>query len=140
MNTNKILLGGLAGALTLFILKCIVYGMLFMDYITANFNPNSLRPMDGYIMWAMILATLAFGFMLSCIFSWSNTTGMVKGAKVAGILGFLYSMSVDLTLYGTSTRFISFSPVFVNIIANTIMWIIAGAVVGWVMGMGKGKV
>lgn len=93
--------------------------------------------MNEYVLWAMILATFAFGFLLSLIFSWSNTTGMMKGVKVAGILGFLYSISVDLTLYGTSTGFISFSPVFVNIIANTIMWVIAGAVVGWVMGLGK---
>ena len=137
MTTNKILLGGLAGAVTLFILKWIVYGVLLIDWITANLNPCIMRPMDDYIIWAMILATFAFGFLLSLIFSWSNTTGMAKGAKVAGIIGLLYSISVDLTVYGTSTRFISFSPVFVNIIVNTIMWVIAGAVVGWVMGLGK---
>lgn len=108
-----------------------------MDYITANYNPCILRPMQDYIIWAMILATLAFGFLLSIIFSWSNTTGMMKGAKVAGIIGLLYSVSIDLTLYGTSTRFSNFTTVCVSIIANTVMWIIVGLVVGWVMGMKK---
>jgi len=137
MKTNKILLGGITGAVTLFLLKWIVYGVLLIDYITANFNPCALRPMQDYIIWAMILATFAFGFLLSLVFSWSNTTGMMKGAKVAGILGFLYSISADMSLYGTSTRFISLSPVFVNIIVNTLMWVIVGVAVGWVMGMGK---
>ena len=137
MTTNKILLGGIAGAVTLFILKWIVYGVLLIDWITANLNPCIMRPMNDYIIWAMILATFAFGFLLSIIFSWSNTTGIVKGAKVAGIIGILFSVSVDLTLYGTSTRFSNLTAVFISVIVNAIMWIIAGAVVGWVMGMGK---
>ena len=58
MNTNKILLGGLAGAVTLFILKWVVYGVLLTDWITVNLNPCILRPMQEYIIWAMILAAL----------------------------------------------------------------------------------
>ncbi|MCX6221182.1 MAG: hypothetical protein NTZ69_09340 [Bacteroidia bacterium] len=139
MTTNKILLGGLAGAVTLFLLKWIVYGVLLIDYITANYNPCVLRPMQDYIIWAMILATFAFGFLISMIFSWSNTTGIVKGAKVAGIIGLLYSVSIDLSLYGTSTRFSNLTAVFVSIIVGTVLWVIAGAVVGWVMGMEKKK-
>jgi len=137
MDTNKILLGGIAASVTLFVLKWVVYGLLLIDYINANYNPCIMRPMQDYVMWAMILGTLAFGFLLSLIFSWSNTTGMVKGAKVAGIIGILYSINIDLVLYSTSTRFSNLTAVFVSIIANTAMWVIVGVVAGWVMGMGK---
>jgi hypothetical protein len=137
MTTNKILLGGITGAVTLFILKWIVYGALLINWVTANLNPCTLRPMNEYVIWAMLLAAFAFGFLISLVFSWSNTTGMLKGAKIAGIMGFLYSISMDLSLYGTSTRFITLSPVFVNVIVNTAMWVVVGVVVGWVMGMGK---
>ena len=140
MITNKIVLGGITGAVTLFILKWIVYGVLLTDWITANLNACILRPMDDYIIWAMVIATFAFGFLLSLIFSWSNTTGVVKGAKIAGIIGLLYSVSVDFTLYGTSTRFNNLSAVLVSVFANVAMWVIAGAVVGWVMGMKKKEV
>ena len=140
MTTNKILLGALAGAVTLFILKWIVYGVFLINWISANLNPCILRPMDDYIIWAMVIATFAFGFMLSIIFSWSNTTGAIKGAKIAGIIGLLYSISMDFTLYGTSTRFSNFSAVLVSVIVNVIMWAIAGAIVGWVMGKGKKEV
>lgn len=135
MNTNKILLGGLAGSVTFFVLKWVVYGVLLIDYITANFNPCVLRPMQDYIIWALILATLAFGFLISMIFSWSNTTGLMKGAKIAGIIGLLYSISIDFALFGTSTRFSNLTAVFVSVIANTVMCAIVGLVVGWVMGM-----
>jgi hypothetical protein len=137
MITNKILIGGITASVTLFLLKWIVYGLLLIDYITANYNPCVMRPMQDYVMWAMIIGTLAFGFLLSMIFSWSNTTGVVKGAKVAGIIGLLYSISLDLVQYSTSTRFSNLTAVFISIIANTIMWVIVGALVGWVMGMGK---
>lgn len=137
MMTNKILVGGITGAVTLFILKWVVYGMLLTDWITANLNPCILRPMQDYIIWAMILATLAFGFLISIVFSWSNTTGMVKGAKVAGIIGLLYCISMDFSIYGTSTRFSNFTAVIVSVVINVVMWAIAGAAVGWVMGMRK---
>jgi hypothetical protein len=121
------------------VLKWLVYGLLLIDYINTNYNPCIMRPMQDYVMWAMIAGTLAFGFLLSLIFSWSNTTGMVKGAKVAGIIGLLYSINIDLVLYSTSTRFYNLSAVVVSIIANTAMWVIVGVVVGRVMGREKNE-
>jgi hypothetical protein len=137
MGTNKILLGGIAGGVAFFLLGWLIYGVLLMDYTTANYNQCAARPMEEMVWWAMMLSNLAFGFMLSVIFSWSNTTGMMAGAKVAGIIGLLVSFSMDLSVYSMSTMFASLTTVFVDIIAYTVMTVIVGAVVALAMGLGK---
>ncbi|NOU46364.1 MAG: hypothetical protein HOO86_04795 [Bacteroidales bacterium] len=140
METNKILRGGIAGGVAFFLLGWLIYGVLLMDYTTANFNQCAARPMEEMVWWAMMLSNLAFGFMLSIIFSWSNTTGMMAGAKVAGIIGLFVSVSMDFSVYSMSTMFSSFSTVFVDILAYTIMSVISGAIIALAMGMGKKQV
>lgn len=137
MKTNKILLGGLAGGVTFFLLGWLVYGVLLMDYTTANYNQCAMRPMQDMIWWAMILSNLAFGFLLSMIFSWSNTTGIMSGAKVAGIVGLLMSISIDLGFWAMSSMFSNFTAVFVDIVAYSVMSAIAGVAIAWVMSLGK---
>lgn len=137
MKANKILLGGISGGVTFFLLGWVVYGMLLQGYTTANYNQCASRPMEEMIWWAMIVSNLAFGFLLSVVFSWSNTTGIAAGAKVGGIIGLLVAGSMDLGMYAMTSMFSSLTPMFVDIIAYSVMSVIAGAIVGAVMGMGK---
>jgi len=134
MKTNKILFGGLAGGVAFFLLGWVIYGMLLMDYTTANFNQCANRPMQEMIWWAMIGSNLAMGFLLSVIFSWSNTTGLMAGAKVAAIVGLLLSLALDLSFYSMTTMYPNLSVIFVDIIAYTVWFTLAGAITGWVMG------
>ncbi len=134
MKTNKILLGGIAGGVSFFLLGWLIYGILLIDYTTANYNQCAARPMQDMIWWAIILSNLSSGFLLSLVFSWSNTSGLMTGAKVAGIIGFLYALAVDLSVYSMSTAFSNLSALLVDIIAYTVMSAIAGVVIGLVMG------
>jgi Na+/pantothenate symporter len=93
--------------------------------------------MEDMIWWAMILSNLAFGFLLSIILSWSNTKGLMAGAKVAGIIGILLSISIDLSYYSMSNMFSNVTAVCVDIIVFTIMSAITGVVISLVMGIGK---
>src|SRR3989339_1194885 len=99
MKTNKILLGGIIGGVSFFLLGWLIYGVLLMDYLTANYNQCAMRPMQEMIWWALVLSNLALGFLLSIVFSWSNTTGIMAGAKVAAITGLLLSLYLDLSFY-----------------------------------------
>ena len=137
MKTNKILLGGIAGGVSFFLLGWLIYGVLLMNFTMANYNQCSMRPMEEMVWWAMILSNLAFGFLLSLICSWSNTTRLIDGAKVGAIIGLLLALSIDLSFYSMSTMFSNLKAIFVDIIAYTVMTAIVGAVVGWVLGMGK---
>ena len=137
MKTNKILVGGITGGVALFLLGWVIYGILLMDYSTANYNQCMNRPMKEMIWWSMILSNLALGFLLATIFSWSNTTGFMAGAKTAGIIGLLLSVSMDFGYYSMTTMYVNPSVIIVDIIAYTIYLAIAGAIVAWAMGMVK---
>jgi hypothetical protein len=93
--------------------------------------------MEEMIWWAMIVSNLAFGFLLSVVFSWSNTTGIMAGARVGGIIGLLLSGSMDLGMYAMTSMFSSLTPMFVDIMVYSVMSVIAGAFVAAAMGLGK---
>jgi len=137
MKTNKILVGGITGGVALFLLGWVIYGILLMDYSTANYNQCMNRPMQDMIWWSMILSNLALGFLLATIFSWTNTTGFMAGAKTAGIIGLLLSASMDFGYYSMTTMYANPTVIIVDIIAYTVYMAIAGSIVAWVMGMVK---
>ncbi len=134
MKTNKILLGGLAGGVTYFFLGWLVYGILLNSYMTANINQCASRPMEEMIWWAMILSSLGVGFLLSLVFSWSKTTGIREGVKIAAIIGLLISSSYDLGSYSMSHMYNSFSVVLVDVITYSVLLAIVAVVVILVMG------
>ena len=137
MNANKILLGGIVGGVASFLLGWLVYGVLFMDYMNANYNQCAMKPMEEMVWWALILSNLASGFLLAIIFSWSNTRGWMAGAKVAGIVAFFMITSYDLSFYSMSSMFSGLSVVIVDIVIGTVFTAIVGALIGLAMGMGK---
>jgi len=140
MKTNKILCGGIAGAVIFFFLGWLIYGILLSDFMLNNYDQSLSRAEEDMIWWAMILSNLASGLFLALILSWSNTLTIVEGAKKGAIIGFLLALSMDLSYYSMSTMFLSFTPVVVDIVIYTILWTITGAAVVWFMGLVKNKV
>lgn len=134
MKTNKILLGGLVGGVTFFLVGWLVYGILLNGYMTANLNQCAAKPMAEMVMWAMFLSNLALGFLLVLVFNWSKITDLKSGAKVAALLGLLISLSVDLGNYSMTILYKDFSVIIVDVIVFTIMMTITGIVVSLVIG------
>lgn len=139
MKTNKILIGGLVGAVVFFFLGWLIYGVVLYDYMLNNYDQSLSRPEEDMIWWAMILSSLASGFLIAVILNWSNSITCMDGAKKGAILGFLLSVSLDFSFYSMSTMFLSFTPVFVDVITYVVYWAIAGAVVAYAMGLVKNK-
>jgi hypothetical protein len=138
MNT-KVIVGGIAGGVAFFLLGWVIYGMLLMDFMTANTNQSMAKPMGEYVWWALILGNLMSGFLLATIFSWSNISGAADSAKAASIVGLLMGLSYDLMFYSMSNMFSNVTAIIVDVLACTIMSAIAGAVVGMAMGMVKAQ-
>jgi len=139
MNSNKVILGGIAGGVAFFFLGWLIYGTLLMNFMAANTNQCAMKPMADYTWWALIVGNLISGLMYAMIFSWSNITGMSAGAKTGAILGFMIALSYDLMFYSMSTMYTNMSVIVVDVLANTVMSAIGGAVIAWVMGMGKAE-
>ena len=137
MNTNKLLLSGVAGGVAFFLLGFLVYGVLLMKFFEANAGTATgvmKEPMDW---WALILGNLAWGFLLAVIcLRWANISTFATGLRAGAIIGLLTGLSFDLMIYGTSN--LSFlTGTIVDVLIFTALSAVAGGVVGLVIGMGK---
>jgi len=132
---KKILTGGLVGAITFIVVSAAGIYMVFGDYFYANLSCT--RDQKDMVIWAALLSALALGFLLSIIFSRSNTTGVIPGAKYGAILGFLVMSFMDFTMYTGALFFNNLSIIIFDIVINTCAISITGGVVAWLMGMGK---
>jgi hypothetical protein len=140
MNTNRILVGGIVGGVVFFLLGWLIYGIILAGYFAANGNPSIMRPMDQMIWWALILSNLSWGFTLAVIFSWSNTSGWMEGAKKGAVFGLLTALAIDLGYYAMSTMYSNIMPVLVDAVATVVMVGIGGALIAWAMGKSGKKV
>lgn len=135
MNSQKFIVGGIAGGIVNFLLGWVIYGMLLKDFMTSNNVP--MKPDSEMIWWALIVGNLAFGFFLSYVIGKSNSATAAKGAGVGFIVGLLVCLGYDLVSYATSTVVSSLKVVAADVAATAVMSAIVGAVVGWVLGMSK---
>jgi uncharacterized membrane protein len=138
MNTKRFLIGGFSAGVTFFLLGWLFYGNLLADFFTENAGSATgiNRDENSMIFWAIILGNLLFGFLLAYIFEKAGIRSFVSGFTTGGVIGFLVSAAVDLTMYG-STNLMNTTALGVDIALMTIMSAIAGGVGGAVMGSAK---
>ncbi len=134
MNSNKFLLGGLAGGVVYFVLGYVFYGLLLKKFFDEN---GMMVDMDKMIWWAMIAGNLAAGFLFSYIIGKANASTMGGGAAVGFVVGLLMALGFDLTMYGIGHGMSGLKPIAVDVAVSAVITAIAGAVIGWVYGMGK---
>jgi hypothetical protein len=137
MNTKKIVFGGIAGGVAFFFLGWLIYGILLMNYMTANTNQCMAKSMEQMVWWSLILSNFAWGFVLSVIFGWSNTTGWKAGAVRGAIFGLLTSLALDLGFLSMTTMYSNHGAMLADIISTTVMVAIGGAIIAQVMGAVK---
>ena len=138
MGNNKILIAGLVGALTLFLLGFIVYGMLLGEFMASNVGgPGVNKPMEEMSFGWIIVSNLAAGYLLAVIFGkYANINTAMSGLQAGAIIGFLMAMSVDSAMYST-TYLYNMKAMVADIVMWTIMSAITGAVVAATLGMKK---
>jgi len=139
MNTNKFFVGGIIGGVTNFLLGWLVWGMLLMNFMkehTSEVGKAAMRSDENMIWWALIVANLLLGFLLSYILNKSGATSAGAGASTAAVVGLLMSATINCFNYafmdmGDTTA------MAVDIAASTVVSAIVGGVIGWYLGMGK---
>lgn len=134
MNSNKFLLGGIVGGVVYFVLGYLFYGLLLKSFFDANATPTD---MSKIIWWALIVANLLFGFLFSYIIGKAKAASIGAAAGIGFVVGLLMALSTDLLQYSMSMNTTSFKVIAVDALTTAVMSAIAGAVIGWVYGMGK---
>jgi hypothetical protein len=133
----KIIRGTLFGGIAYFLMGWLVWGILLMDFYTANFNQCASRPEMEMIWWAMIVSNLTMALLLTLFLKWSGAKGIVDGLKIGALFGFLYSLSLNLGYYSMTTMFNNFTAIIVDVIVNTLVMAIIGLVIVLLWGKEK---
>ncbi len=138
MNTNKILIAGLVGAVVAFILGYLTYGMLLSDFFRSNLgSATGVMRGDSEMMWGpLVLGHISWGMLFAIIYGrWANISTFSTGAKAGAILGFLIALTYSMINLGT-THIMNTTGAISDVIASTILSAITGGAVGWFLGRG----
>jgi len=138
MGNNKILLAGFLGALTLFMLGFIVYGMLLGEFMAANAGgPGVNKPMEEMSFGWIVISNLAAGYLLAVIIGkYAGITSALAGLQAGAVIGLLMAISVDTAMYST-TYLYNIKAMCADIVMWSIMSGITGAVVAAVLGSNR---
>ncbi|MEK7255565.1 MAG: hypothetical protein AAB316_12525, partial [Bacteroidota bacterium] len=135
MNTNKILLGAVAGGITYFLLGWLVYGTLLKDFTQSypELKPETVTDImrNPMVMWAMALGCLVYGLFLAIVMGrWASISTFAAGAKAGAIIGLLWAFASDLMMY-SMFKTMSLNAVFIDPLIAGVLSAITGGVVGW---------
>jgi len=133
----KILRGTIIGGIAYFLMGWLVWGILLMDFYTANFNQCSSRPDMEMIWWAMIVSNLTMALLLTLFLKWSAAKGIVDGLKTGALFGFLYSISLDLGFYSMTTMYNNYTAIIADVVVNTLVMAVLGLVIVLLWGKEK---
>ena len=139
MNTNKFLIGGIIGGVANFLLGWLVWGTLLMNFMkghTTEAGKAVMRTDENTIWWALILANLVLGFLISYILNKAGVVTAAAGAAMGAVVGLLMSAAIDLFNYAFMDLSDSSTPMIVDILASVAVTAIIGAIIGWYNGRG----
>jgi len=132
----KILRGTVFGGITYFLLGWLAWGILLMDFMSANMNQCAART-DTMIWWAMIVSAFAGTLLLTLILKWAGAKGVTDGLKYGALFGVLYASVVDLSSWSMTTMFNNFGVLIVDVLVSTVVFAVVGLVI--VLTWGKEK-
>lgn len=136
MDIKKLFAGGITGGILYFLLGYLVYGNLLVSYMKANpgtaLNVDRVSPDMLYLAIGNLLA----GFLLAWVFVKSATSTLASGFISGGVIGLLYSASINCIIYAT-TNVTSRKAMLADVLAFTVISAVTGAIVALVIGMGK---
>ncbi len=126
MNTNRLLLGGLAGFIGYFMTGYLFYVVLFSDLL-ASTNPGMASVQTEANMIAIIVGNLASGFLLAYIYErWAGIRSVYTGAAAGAIIGLLITLGFDGMIHGTTTL-MTWNGVLLDVFIYTVISAVAGA-------------
>ena len=132
---NKILIAGIAGGVIFFLLGWLVYGIILMDFMSANSGVPAALQKKMPDMLPLAIANLGWGFLFALVLGkWSTYLTIGQGATRGALLALLVALFIDLSMYATTTMF-TVNSLVADIIAMTVIGAVGGAAITWILNM-----
>jgi hypothetical protein len=142
-NMNKIfLISGLITSVVNLLLHTVAYIFVLKEVyssyppVSEEFRKQLSRPLDQLIVWAMVVTSLAMGFLITTIMKWAGANTFFSGLKYGFVFSLLFWGSVNFGLYASS-NFFSTTSVFIDYACSVTVMTIAASLAAGLLGRGK---
>ena len=126
------LIAGVLGGLTFFLLGWLIYGIILADSMGGG---ACMRANDAMLLPWIGIGNLFTGLAISYAFSkMGSVTTFGSGAMTGGIFGLLLAIGWDCLMYGTTTMMENPNFILMDAVMSAVMWAIAGGIVAWWLG------
>jgi len=133
----KILRGTLFGGIVYFLIGWLVYGILLMNFFSANMNQCAARPEGDMVWWSIILSNFTAALLLTLILKWSGAKGILDGLKTGALFGLLFALTIDLSSWSMTTMYSNFGLLVAEVAISTLLLGIIGMVIVLLWGKEK---
>ena len=133
MNMKRLAIGSIVGAVVIYIMGIVIWGMLFTDFFAANAGSAEGVPREAEILWAVGLGTLLYAAMVTLTLeARSGTASLMEGLKAGALVGFLLWGTADFILYGNFNLF-NLNGTIADVVLEATRGGIGGAAIGLVL-------
>jgi len=134
MSNIKILVAGLLGGVTAFILGFLVYGLALKGFYASHMVQGFAKADEEMVWWALIVGNLAWGLLFAIIYGrWASISTFVTGAKAAAVIGALMALTYNLIGYATA-NVMDMTVALADVVVSAVVSAIIGGVVAWWLG------
>ena len=134
---KKLIYATLVGSVVQFLLGWLIYGLLlakFMDSQMTHYEGLMKEMNTGSFMILVFISGLVLSFLIAFIFQrWGKFETFTKGLTAGMFLGFFMALGYDLFSIA-SMNLMTISAFIVDVISNTVVVGILGAIIAWVLG------
>jgi len=134
MNTKRIVIGTLAGGITMWLVGWLIWDLIFADFFAANVGSATGVHREPLLVWAIVLGSFSLAALVTlAVESQAGTSTILDGFKIGAIVGFLVWFGVDFIYYGY-TNISNLTVTIVDPLLEIVRTGISGAVIAAVLG------
>lgn len=141
MNTNKLLLGTLAGAIVNFFAGWALYALVFKGLMESNITDAAksiMLPEDQQNILYYFISGIFMSLAYAVIYErWANIRTFQTGAIAGAIISVCISLGIDFQFMASTTFYTGFSMVIINTFMGAIMGALTGGAIGWMLGYNR---
>lgn len=135
MDPKRFVIGTLVGAAVLVGCGYFIVALPFGNFYAYAMNAGSATgvPRDPPLLWAVAVAELAYGALLTLAIERTGAPTAAGGVKVGAVVGFLAWFTADFMLYGIS-HVGNLTTALVDPLVETVLSAVAGGAIALVLG------
>ena len=133
---KKMLIGTVAGGVAFFLLGGLIYEVILGGFYQANLGSATGVLREPPIWWALVVSQLGLAAVVTYVFLHAGVATASNGLKTGAIFGLLLGIAISFDLYAV-TNWSNTTVAFVEPVVSAVRTALAGAVIGWTLGMGS---